>query len=158
MSKIVNVEVPDIGDFTDVDIIEVLVSAGDIIAKEDPLLTLESDKASIEIPSPAAGTVKEVLVSVNDKVNQGQLILKLEVSDSSEADSTDVKETAEQPASAEEEQAASAKTTTPATAPAASTFDGESDLHAEVVVLGSGPGGYTAAFRAADLGKKVILI
>ena len=92
MSKIVNVEVPDIGDFTDVDIIEVLVNAGDIIAKEDPLLTLESDKASIEIPSPAAGTVKEVLVSVNDKVNQGQLILKLEVSDSSEADSTDVKE------------------------------------------------------------------
>ena len=92
MSKIVTVEVPDIGDFTDVDIIEVLVSAGDIIAKEDPLLTLESDKASIEIPSPAAGTVKEVLVSVNDKVNQGQLILKLEVSDSSEADSSDVKE------------------------------------------------------------------
>ena len=161
MSKIVNVEVPDIGDFTDVDIIEVLVSAGDIIAKEDPLLTLESDKASIEIPSPAAGTVKEVLVSVNDKVNQGQLILKLEVSDSSEADSTDIKEetkqAAEQPA-AEEEPAVSAQTATAATAPTASTFDGESDLHAEVVVLGSGPGGYTAAFRAADLGKKVILI
>jgi dihydrolipoamide dehydrogenase len=160
MSKIVNVEVPDIGDFTDVDIIEVLVSAGDIIAKEDPLLTLESDKASIEIPSPAAGTVKEVLVSVNDKVNQGQLILKLEVSDSSEADSTDVKETkqAAEPPAAAKEPAVSAQTATPATAPAASTFDGESDLHAEVVVLGSGPGGYTAAFRAADLGKKVILI
>ena len=92
MSKIVNVEVPDIGDFTDVDIIEVLVNAGDIIAKEDPLLTLESDKASIEIPSPAAGTVKEVLVSVNDKVNQGQAILKLEVSDGSSADDTEDKE------------------------------------------------------------------
>ena len=161
MSKIVNVEVPDIGDFTDVDIIEVLVSAGDIIAKEDPLLTLESDKASIEIPSPAAGTVKEVLVSVNDKVNQGQLILKLEVSDSSEADSTDIKEETKQaaePPAAEKEPVVSAQTATAATAPATSTFDGESDLHAEVVVLGSGPGGYTAAFRAADLGKKVILI
>ncbi len=161
MSKIVNVEVPDIGDFTDVDIIEVLVSTGDIIAKEDPLLTLESDKASIEIPSPAAGTVKEVLVSVNDKVSQGQLILKLEVSDSSAADSTgakeETKEAAEQPA-AIAEQATPAPDTTPKTAPAATTFDGESDLHTEVVVLGSGPGGYTAAFRAADLGKKVILI
>ena len=157
MSKIVNVEVPDIGDFTDVDIIEVLVSAGDIIAEEDPLLTLESDKASIEIPSPAAGTVKQVLVSVNDKVSQGQAILKLEVSDSEAAEgSGDAQEApqAEQPPAAEEPQSAAA----PATAPAADTFDGESDLHAEVVVLGSGPGGDTAAFRAADLGKSVILI
>ena len=157
MSKIVNVEVPDIGDFTDVDIIEVLVSAGDIIAKEDPLLTLESDKASIEIPSPASGTVKEVVVNVNDKVSQGQLILKLEVSDGSAAISTDDKkeapETAGQPAITEEKTAA-----TPVTAPVPGTFDGDSDLHTEVVVLGSGPGGYTAAFRAADLGKKVILI
>ncbi|MCW8942282.1 MAG: biotin/lipoyl-binding protein, partial [Gammaproteobacteria bacterium] len=107
MSKIVNVEIPDIGDFTDVDIIEVLVSTGDIIAKEDPLLTLESDKASIEIPSPAAGTVKEVLVSVNDKVSQGQPILKLEVSDSSDADSTDgnqeLQKAAEQPATVDQD-------------------------------------------------------
>jgi dihydrolipoamide dehydrogenase len=155
MSKIVNVEVPDIGDFTDVDVIEVLVNTGDIIAKEDPLLTLESDKASIEIPSPAAGTVKEVLVNVNDKVNQGQSILKLEVSDSGTADSSaDKKDT-----QATSEPAASEETTaTPVATPAPATFDGDSDLHAEVVVLGSGPGGYTAAFRAADLGKKVILI
>jgi dihydrolipoamide dehydrogenase len=154
MSKIVNVEVPDIGDFTDVDVIEVLVSAGDIIAKEDPLLTLESDKASIEIPSPSAGTVKEVVVKVNDKVSQGQLILKLEVTDSSDTDSTsDKQETAQQPQAAAEKE-----TESPAAAPTASTFDSDSDLHAEVVVLGSGPGGYTAAFRAADLGKKVILI
>ncbi|MBT8133520.1 MAG: dihydrolipoyl dehydrogenase [Gammaproteobacteria bacterium] len=157
MSKIVNVEVPDIGDFTDVDIIEVLVSAGDIIAEEDPLLTLESDKASIEIPSPAAGTVKEVLVSVNDKVSQGQAILKLEVSDSDVAESADadqeVQQSEQQPAAADAQAAPTAEAT-----PAADTFDGESDLHAEVVVLGSGPGGYTAAFRAADLGKSVILI
>ena len=151
MSKIVNVEVPDIGDFADVDIIEVLVSAGDIIAKEDPLITLESDKASIEIPSPSAGTVKEVLVSVDNKVNKGDLILILEVGDSaSDADSA----ADDTPAS----EAAPAAKEKPAAAPTAASFDGDSDQHAEVVVLGSGPGGYTAAFRAADLGKQVILI
>ena len=158
MSKIVNVEVPDIGDFTDVDIIEVLVNVGDIIAEEDPLITLESDKATIEIPSPSAGTVKEVLVNVNDKVTQGNLILKLEVnegasditsSDTATADKTEI------PAAAKSEKVAEKKAPAPTeqTAPAS-----DSDLHAEVVVLGSGPGGYTAAFRAADLGKKVILI
>ncbi len=150
MSKIVNVEVPDIGDFTDVDIIEVLVNKGDVIAKEDPLITLESDKATIEIPSPSSGTVQEVVVNVNDKVSQGQLILKLEVTDS------DGEATESTTASKETKPAK-----TPASAPApeaAPAPAGDSDLHAEVVVLGSGPGGYTAAFRAADLGKKVILI
>jgi dihydrolipoamide dehydrogenase len=142
MSKIVNVEVPDIGDFTNVDIIEVLVNVGDVIAEEDALITLESDKATIEIPSPSAGTVKAVMVAVNDKVTQGDLILKLELNKH-----TDSKE--------EENPAETAPTAAP-TAQAAPA--GDSDLHAEVVVLGSGPGGYTAAFRAADLGKKVILI
>ena len=150
MSKIVNVEVPDIGDFTDVDIIEVLVSAGDTIAEEDALITLESDKATIEIPSPSAGTVTEVLVSVNDKVTQGNLILKLEVTeDTAESSNNSDNKTEEPVASKVENTAAPTAQTTPA---------GDSDLHAEVVVLGSGPGGYTAAFRAADLGKKVILI
>jgi len=148
MSKIVNVEVPDIGDFTDVDIIEVLINAGDVIAEEDPLITLESDKATIEIPSPSAGTVKEVVVSSGNKVTQGDLILKLEVSSSS-GETTEA-----QPEPKAEEKIES----TTNEAPAAVSFDGDSDLHAEVVVLGSGPGGYTAAFRAADLGKKVILI
>jgi len=155
MSKIVNVEVPDIGDFNDVDIIEVLVGPGDIIAKEDPLITLESDKATIEIPSPSSGTVKEVLVNVNDKVSQGSLILKLEVTDSSS-------DTANKSATRNEPQAAEKPATTAAKASpapqAAPRPDTGSDLHAEVVVLGSGPGGYTAAFRAADLGKQVILI
>ncbi|NOQ68743.1 MAG: dihydrolipoyl dehydrogenase [Gammaproteobacteria bacterium] len=146
MSKIVNVEVPDIGDFADVDVIEVLVNTGDIIAKEDALITLESDKASIEIPSPAAGTVKQVMVKVNDKVNQGNPILKLEIADSTET-----------PAAAE---TAPEPTAQASTSPAAkqASIENDSDLHADVVVLGSGPGGYTAAFRAADLGKKVILI
>jgi dihydrolipoamide dehydrogenase len=150
MSKIVNVEVPDIGDFTDVDIIEVLVNKGDVIAKEDPLITLESDKATIEIPSPSSGTVQEVVVNVNDKVSQGQLILKLEVTDS-DGEATESTTASKETKPAE----------TPASAPvpeAAPAPAGDSDLHAEVVVLGSGPGGYTAAFRAADLGKKVILI
>ncbi|VAW55719.1 Dihydrolipoamide dehydrogenase of pyruvate dehydrogenase complex [hydrothermal vent metagenome] len=148
MSKIVNVEVPDIGDFTDVDIIEVLVSAGDVIAEEDPLITLESDKATIEIPSPSAGIVREVMVSDGNKVNQGDLILKLEVSDSS----------GNTPEAQPESKAETNTETTTKEAPVAASFDGGSDLHAEVVVLGSGPGGYTAAFRASDLGKKVILI
>lgn len=153
MSKIVNVEVPDIGDFTDVDIIEVLVNVGDVIAEEDALITLESDKATIEIPSPSAGTVKEVLVNVNEKVSQGNLILKLEVTeDASDTASTDKTES---PAAAKEEKVTEKEAPAP-TAQAAPA--GDSDLHAEVVVLGSGPGGYTAAFRAADLGKKVILI
>ena len=157
MSKIVNVEVPDIGDFSDVDIIEVLVSSGDIIAKEDPLITLESDKASIEIPSPSAGTVTEVMVSVDDKVNKGDAILKLEMNTDAEESATGSNTETE----AAEQQTSESTPTTETTneqQPAPASFEGESDQHAEVVVLGSGPGGYTAAFRAADLGKKVILI
>ncbi|MBL4711818.1 MAG: dihydrolipoyl dehydrogenase [Gammaproteobacteria bacterium] len=154
MSKIINVEVPDIGDFSEVDIIEVVVNVGDVVAIEDPLITLESDKASIEIPSPSAGTITEVLVKVNDKVGQGSLILKLEIADNDAADTSSANEqdkTAEPAAESAPEEAA-----TPA--PTAQKFDGDSDMHAEVVVLGSGPGGYTAAFRAADLGKTVIMI
>jgi dihydrolipoamide dehydrogenase len=151
MSKIVKVEVPDIGDFSDVDIIEVLVNPGDTIAAEDALITLESDKATIEIPSPQAGTVKEVLVKVNDKVSQGDLILTMELTDTAAPSS----EKAQEKETTEETPATSAATPAPE---AQAVPAGDSDMHAEVVVLGSGPGGYTAAFRAADLGKKVILI
>jgi dihydrolipoamide dehydrogenase len=149
MSKIVKVEVPDIGDFTNVDIIEVLVAPGDQIAAEDALITLESDKATIEIPSPQAGTINEVLVKVNDKVSQGDIILTMELS------------TAEAPAMEAPEGKPSTKEAAgniePAPAAKAAPA-GDSDMHAEVIVLGSGPGGYTAAFRAADLGKQVVLI
>jgi len=151
MSKIVKVEVPDIGDFNDVDIIEVLVGPGDQIVAEDALITLESDKATIEIPSPQAGTIKEVRVKVNDKVSQGDVILTMELSTTATASTT---EAGEQPAAAE-----ATSTQEPVTAPEANAAPtGDSDMHAQVVVLGSGPGGYTAAFRAADLGKQVILI
>ena len=144
MSNIVKVEVPDIGDFSSVDIIEVVVSAGDVVAEEDALITLESDKASIEIPSPHAGTIKNVLVKIDDKVSQGDIILEMELAGEAAGD-----------APAKEEAPAASKTET---APVAAAIPEGSDMHAEVVVLGSGPGGYTAAFRAADLGKSVILI
>jgi len=149
MSKIVKVEVPDIGDFTNVDIIEVLVAPGDQIAAEDALITLESDKATIEIPSPQAGTIKELLVKVNDKVSQGDVILTMELS-TAEAPAVEAPE--EKPSTTE-----AAGNVEPAPVAKAAPA-GDSDMHAEVIVLGSGPGGYTAAFRAADLGKQVVLI
>ncbi len=146
MSNVIEVKVPNIGDFSDVEVIEVLVAPGDTIAEEDSLISVESDKASMEIPSPAAGVVKEVLVNLGDKVSEGSPILMLEVGAEASAPAP-----AQAPAEPAGEQA-------PPPAPEAARFDGEADLHAEVVVLGSGPGGYTAAFRAADLGKKVVLI
>ncbi|MGB5457691.1 MAG: dihydrolipoyl dehydrogenase [Gammaproteobacteria bacterium] len=153
MSKIVKVEVPDIGDFTDVDIIEVMVAAGDHIAAEDALITLESDKATIEIPSPQAGTVSEVLVKVNDKVSQGDVILTMVLAGADATATQAPEEQLAEPEQASTPLAMTASAPEPQAAPA-----GGSDMHAEVVVLGSGPGGYTAAFRAADLGKEVILI
>lgn len=150
MSNLVEVLVPDIGNFESVDVIEVLVKAGDTIAKEDSLITLESDKASMDIPSSHTGVVKEIKVKVGDKVSKGSLILLVE----SEGVTASPKTEAPQPATAlaVEQKAA------PAVAPAPKAASGSNDVEAEVVVLGSGPGGYTAAFRAADLGKKVVLI
>ncbi|WP_372605081.1 dihydrolipoyl dehydrogenase [Actibacterium sp.] len=137
-----DVKVPDIGDFSDVPVITILVAVGDVIAKEDPLVELESDKATMEVPSPVAGKVAEIKVKEGDRVSRGSLILVLETADATEA------------AAASAPVAAAAPTPVAATG----TATGPGDIHAEVVVLGSGPGGYTAAFRAADLGKKVVLI
>ena len=138
------VKVPDIGDFKDVPVISLLVAVGDEVTKEQPLIELESDKATMEVPSPAAGKVASIAVKVGDKVSEGALILVLEGAGAATA-----------PAAAAP---AAASTAGPAAAPAAAPAAGGGDVHAEVVVLGSGPGGYTAAFRAADLGKKVVLI
>src|SRR3954452_24151010 len=148
MADLVEIKVPDIGDFSDVPIIEVFVSAGDEVAPEDPLITLESDKATMDVPSPAAGTVKDIAVSVGDTVSEGSLILHL--------DSAAVDGKAGAPAAP----APSAEPTTPAPAagPPPATFEGEVDVECDVVVLGAGPGGYTAAFRAADLGLKTVLV
>jgi len=138
----VEVRVPDIGDFTDVPIIELMVQPGDTVAVEDPLITLESDKATMDVPSPAAGVVRQMCVQIGDRVSEGSLILVVEPEGAPAAtgDGRPAAPPAEQPA------------------PPAGAFAGEADRHAEVVVLGSGPGGYTAAFRAADLGLKTILV
>ncbi|MFJ5444612.1 dihydrolipoyl dehydrogenase [Methylobacillus methanolivorans] len=153
MSKITEVLVPDIGNFDSVDVIEVLVQVGDTIAKEDALITLESDKASMDIPSSHAGVVKEIKVKVGDKVTKGSLILLVEEASAESASTT------ASPAPAAKEAAKPAPATTPAAAaPVPTVATGDSDINTEIVVLGSGPGGYTAAFRAADLGKQVVLI
>jgi len=141
----IEIKVPDIGDFDNVEVVEILVNAGDQINTEDSLISVESDKAVMEIPAPEAGIVKEVKVSTGDLVSEGSLILILEAGAAA--------------APAEKTEAAVTETTAPvAEAPVAAAYSGDTDIQAEVVVLGSGPGGYTAAFRAADLGKKVVLI
>jgi len=155
MNDTIEIKVPDIGDFKDIDVIEVLVKPGDAVETETALITVESDKATMEIPSPAAGVVKQLKLKVGDKVSEGTLILLLEAGG---AATTTVAAAAPAPASAP---AATQSSTTAAPAQdlaPAPAIAGNADLHAEVVVLGAGPGGYTAAFRAADLGKKVVLI
>ncbi|HEY8354945.1 MAG TPA: dihydrolipoyl dehydrogenase [Methylophilaceae bacterium] len=147
MSQLTEVLVPDIGNFDNVDVIEVLVKPGDTIAKEDPLITLESDKASMDIPAPFGGTVREIKVKVGDKVSQGSLILLLEKEVEAEA-----------AAPARQEVPAAQPEIALVAAPEPAAASGSNDIETEVVVLGSGPGGYTAAFRAADLGKQVVLI
>lgn len=163
MSQLIEILVPDIGDFDSVEIIEVLVKPGDTIAMEDSLITLESDKASMDIPSSHAGTVKELKVKVGDKVAKGSLILILEAeAKSAVAETLIAPNLPAEPASKSEVETSQTVQPLPQDASneagKAIAKQSDSDIHAEVLVLGSGPGGYTAAFRAADLGKKVILV
>ncbi|MEL7465622.1 MAG: dihydrolipoyl dehydrogenase [Pseudomonadota bacterium] len=139
------VKVPDIGDFSDVPVIGIMVAVGDTVAEEDPLLELESDKATMEVPSPAVGKVTAIAVKEGDTVSEGSTVLTLEVEGAGDAPA---------PAEAPKEEAAAPA---PAAPPAAASV-AKGDIHGQVVVLGSGPGGYTAAFRAADLGLDVVLI
>jgi len=153
------VRVPDIGDFSDVPVIEIHVTAGDAVAVDDPIMTLESDKATMDVPAPIAGTVTAVPVSVGDTVSEGDVILSVEVA---EAEAAPAAETA-QPATAATASAVEPAAPPPASPAAAPTpapapSGRAADFEAEVLVLGSGPGGYTAAFRAADLGAKVVLV
>ncbi len=154
MSQTKDIPVPDIGDFDSVEVIEVLVSPGDTIEAEDSMITLESDKASMEIPAPEGGTVREVRIQVGDKVAEGDTILTLEPA----AEGSD--EAAASDSGAGEEEAPAAAEATPAAmaAPAPASAPADTDLKCQVLVLGSGPGGYAAAFRAADLGREVVLI
>ena len=154
MSKLIEVKVPDIGEFKNVPVIEVLVAPGASVNKEDSLITLESDKATMEVPSPAAGVVKELKLKVGDKVSQGTPILTLEADESVEAQAAPPATKAPPPPSAPP----AAPPVAPPLAKVGAQAEAKADLYAEVVVLGAGPGGYTAAFRAADLGKKTMLI
>ncbi|HEX3169904.1 MAG TPA: dihydrolipoyl dehydrogenase [Burkholderiales bacterium] len=155
MSKLVEVKVPDIGDFKNIPIIEILVKPGDSVQPEDPLIALESDKATMEVPSPAAGVIKELKVKVGDKVSQGTLVLTLDAEAAVEPAAASASAPAPAPAKAA---APAAPAAAPAAAPTASTFAGGADADCDVLVLGAGPGGYSAAFRAADLGLKTVLV
>ena len=161
----VEVKVPDIGDFKDIPVIEVFVKPGDKVAAEDSLVTLESDKATMDVPSPAAGVVKEVKVKLGDKVSEGSPIVILEAGAEAAAGEAKPAAAASQPASAPpaaKPAPAAASSAKPAPAPApipgAATYTGKADIECRMLVLGSGPGGYSAAFRAADLGMKTVLV
>src|SRR5262249_8285142 len=136
----VEIKVPSIGDFRDVPVIEVLVKAGETVEAEQPLITLESDKATMDVPSPAAGTVQEVNVQVGDKVSEGSSILTLSTVPAATGAAPDVRER------------------TPAVAPTTGAFAGAADIECEMLVLGAGPGGSSAAFRSADLGMQTVLV
>ncbi len=147
--SLVEIKVPDIGDFKEVEVIELLVKPGDTVKVDQSLITVESDKASMEIPCNQAGVVKELKVKIGDKVAEGSLLLMLETS------------AAAAPAAAPVAAAtatAPAPVTAPIAAPVAASFAGKADIECDTLVLGAGPGGYTAAFRAADLGQKVVLV
>ena len=146
----IEIRVPDIGDFKDVAVIEVLVRPGDTVMAEQSLITVESDKASMEIPSSHAGTVKAIKVKVGDTVNQGSVILSLEGQAAAA--------TTAAPAAARVPAAPVAVAGALAPAPAAASYAGGADLECDMLVLGAGPGGYSAAFRAADLGLKTVLV
>jgi len=151
----INILVPDIGDFDEVTVIELLVQPGDTVKPEQSLITVESDKASMEIPCSHAGVVKELKVKLGDKVKQGSVVLVLE----GEGAATDaVPAPAAAPTASVPPPAKAAAPVAVAPAPAASGYTGAVDMDCDVLVLGAGPGGYSAAFRAADLGLKVILV
>ncbi len=146
---VIDIHVPDIGDFKDVAVIELLVKPGDSVKAEQSLITVESDKASMEIPSSHAGVVQAIQVKIGDTVNQGSVLLSLEVAGAA----------APAPVAASPAPAASAPTAVPAApAPVASSYAGGADLECDLLVLGAGPGGYSAAFRAADLGLKTVIV
>ena len=152
MSQLIEVKVPDIGNFHDVPIIELSAKPGDAVKAEDALMTLESDKATIDIPSPADGILKEFRVKVGDKVSEGTLVAVIEAAGSAPAVAAPV--VAAAPA------VAAAASPAPVTPPAATTgqYTGTADLETDMLVLGAGPGGYSAAFRSADLGMKTMLV
>jgi dihydrolipoamide dehydrogenase len=150
MANLIEVKVPDIGDFKDVPVIEVLVKPGDTVRAEDALITLESDKATLDVPSPAAGIVGDIKLKVGDKVSEGALILMLDAQEGAGVQTV-------APGAAPPPPAAT-PVAAPVAAPAAGAYAGSVDVECEMLVLGAGPGGYSAAFRSADLGMKTVLV
>lgn len=153
MATTVEIKVPDIGDFENVEVIDVLVQPGDSVEEETPLITLETDKAAMDVPAPQAGTIKEMKVGNGDKVSEGDVIAILEIAEEAAAPAEKKKPEPLKPAEPVAKKEESAKP-----APKADDYSGKVDVETEVLVLGAGPGGYTAAFRAADLGLKVTLV
>lgn len=172
MSNLIDVVVPDIGDFDTVEVIEVLVKAGDTVKADQSLITVESDKASMEIPSAQAGVIKSISVKVGDKVKQGSVIMKMEAGSAAPAAAstpasapalatTSATAASVAPAAASSASApatASTPVSSPAAQPVMASFSGKVDTQCDLLVLGAGPGGYSAAFRAADLGLNVVLV
>jgi len=156
MSQIIEVKVPDIGDFKNVPIIDIMVKVGDSVSAEDALLTLESDKATIDVPSPVDGVIKKITVKVGDKVSEGSVIAQLETAEAGTA--VEAPATAATPAEPPPAAAPTAPIAAPAPAPAAGQFTGKVDVECEMLVLGAGPAGYSAAFRSADLGMKTVIV
>ncbi len=157
---LLEIKVPDIGDFAEVAVIELLVKPGDTIEPEQSLITVESDKASMEIPSSHGGVVKELKVKLGDKVKEGSVVLMLEVQGANTAAPTSAPppDVTSKPATAQTPPSSTTTQNRATPAPAAASFSGTADLECDVLVLGAGPGGYSAAFRAADLGLKVVLV
>ncbi|MCE7876304.1 MAG: biotin/lipoyl-binding protein, partial [Betaproteobacteria bacterium PRO3] len=178
MSQSVDVKVPDIGDFKDVPVIEVLVKPGDAVKPEDALVTLESDKATMDVPAPIAGTVRSIAVKVGDKVSEGSVIVVLDAAEAGKGEGGRAKGAAEagkgeggrgkgaavspppvSPASISTASPAPSPTPpSPFSLPSSRPFQGQPDVECEMLVLGAGPGGYSAAFRAADLGMKTVIV
>jgi dihydrolipoamide dehydrogenase len=159
MSQIIEVKVPDIGDFKNVPIIDIMVKVGDSVSAEDALLTLESDKATIDVPSPVDGVIKKITVKVGDKVSEGSVIAQLETAEAGTAvEAPATAATPAEPPPAAAPAAPAAPVAAPVPAPAAGQFTGKVDVECEMLVLGAGPAGYSAAFRSADLGMKTVIV
>ena len=151
------IKVPDIGDFKDVAIIEVLVKAGDTVKVDQSLLTVESDKASMEIPCSHAGVIKELKVKIGDKVSEGSVILTIEPT-APTAQQVPVVASSESISVNQQPISLAAPSVNSSSPTSAASYSGAVDFECDLVVIGGGPGGYSAAFRAADLGLKVIIV
>ncbi|MDR0578950.1 MAG: dihydrolipoyl dehydrogenase [Candidatus Accumulibacter sp.] len=161
MTQLIDIKVPDIGDFKDVPVIDLFVKAGDAIAVDDAICTLESDKATMDVPATAAGVVKDVLVKLGDRVSEGRVVARVEVADalaSSLPHSSPGEERARELSPLPSGEGVREKAPERSAAGAGNGFSGAADAECELLVLGGGPAGYSAAFRAADLGLKTIIV